>query len=128
MASKRSLLFAAGMLFTYALVALAYQGSTGKLTVKAGEEYYVCNCTSCPCNTISSLKGKCGCGNDLVKAKVIRVEKNTAYFKAEAWDKDRQFNTIGQYVCACGSECSCKTVSQKPGKCGCGHELKKVGA
>jgi hypothetical protein len=128
MGTKRNLLLAAGMLLILALVGFAYQSSTGKLAVKTGEEYYVCNCTSCPCNTISSLKGKCGCGNDLVKAKVTKVEKDTASFKAEAWDKDRQFNTVGQYVCGCGSQCTCKTVSQKPGKCGCGHDLKKVGA
>ena len=127
MHSKRNWLFAVGLLFTVALMGLAYQSATGKLDVKAGEEYYACNCTGCPCNTISSLKGKCGCGNDLVKAKVTRVEKDKAYFKADAWDKERSFNTVGKYICACGPTCSCKTVSQKPGKCGCGHDLKQVG-
>lgn len=28
------------------------------------------------------------------------------------------------YVCACGADCKCTSVSTKPGKCGCGHELK----
>ena len=127
MESKRNWLFAAGVLFTLALVGLAYQSATGKLDVKAGEEYYVCNCASCACTTISTVKGKCGCGNDLVKAKVTKVEKDTASFKADAWDKERPFNTVGKYMCACGASCSCKTVSQKAGKCGCGHDLKKVG-
>ncbi len=27
------------------------------------------------------------------------------------------------YVCGCGSDCKCATVSAKPGKCGCGHDL-----
>ncbi len=118
--------YAVALLFAVAVAGYAYQSSTGKLDVKPGEEYYACNCTGCPCNTISGLAGKCGCGNDLVKAKVTRVEKDTAYLKAESWDKERPFNTVGKYVCACGSQCSCKTISQKPGKCGCGHELKKV--
>jgi hypothetical protein len=28
------------------------------------------------------------------------------------------------YVCNCGSDCKCVSVKTKPGKCGCGHELK----
>jgi hypothetical protein len=32
----------------------------------------------------------------------------------------------GKYVCACGAGCTCNTISQKPGKCGCGQALKKV--
>ncbi|MGB8088196.1 MAG: hypothetical protein WCE84_02165, partial [Candidatus Rhabdochlamydia sp.] len=75
MVLKRNGLLAAGVLFALTLVGFAYQSSTGKLDVKAGEEYYVCNCTDCPCDTISGVKGKCGCGNDLVKAKVTKVEK-----------------------------------------------------
>jgi hypothetical protein len=27
------------------------------------------------------------------------------------------------YVCGCGPDCKCSTVSAKPGKCGCGHAL-----
>ena len=27
------------------------------------------------------------------------------------------------YWCDCGAECKCKTVSTKPGKCGCGKEM-----
>jgi hypothetical protein len=28
------------------------------------------------------------------------------------------------YVCNCGADCKCKTVATKPGKCGCGMDLK----
>ncbi len=28
------------------------------------------------------------------------------------------------YVCDCGPQCSCNTVSSEPGKCACGKELK----
>lgn len=28
------------------------------------------------------------------------------------------------YVCGCGADCKCTSVSTKPGKCGCGQELK----
>ena len=57
---------------------------------------------------------------------VTGIFPGTAYFKAAGWDKERAFNTVGKYVCACGPSCDRKTISQKPGKCGCGHELKKV--
>ena len=116
------------LLFTVVFLGLAFQSSTGKLDVKVGEEYYVCNCDGCDCNTISSKEGKCSCGNDLVKAEVTKVDDARAHFKAESWEADRPLKTVGKYVCACGPTCTCKTISQKPGKCGCGTELKKVGS
>jgi hypothetical protein len=30
------------------------------------------------------------------------------------------------YVCPCASDCGCRMVSLKEGKCGCGHQLAKV--
>lgn len=30
------------------------------------------------------------------------------------------------YVCNCGAGCSCNTISDKPGKCKCGNDLRKV--
>ena len=95
--------------------------------LKVGDERYVCNCgDKCPCNTISSSAGKCTCGNDMVTAKVTKVEKGKATFKAAAWDKERSFNTVAKYVCSCGPDCKCKTISQNPGKCTCGADLKKI--
>ncbi|MBP1595634.1 MAG: hypothetical protein H6Q05_1011 [Acidobacteria bacterium] len=125
---SRIVFFYAGIVLSaLALAGYAYQDAGGRLNVKVDEEYKVCNCETCDCLTVSSVAGKCGCGNDLVTAKVTKVEKNTAYFKAAAWSKDRPFNMVGKYVCACGPTCSCKTISQKPGKCGCGSDLKMVG-
>jgi hypothetical protein len=123
---KRGWLLFSALLFTAALIGYAVQSSPGRLDVKAGEEYNVCACTGCGCETISTKAGKCGCGHDLVKASVTRVEKDLAYLKAAGWDKERAFHTLGKYACTCGSACDCKTISQKPGKCGCGHDLKKL--
>jgi hypothetical protein len=128
MTSKKYLFLVFLVLSAVALAAYAYQDASGKLSVKVGEEYYVCNCENCDCHTVSAVAGKCGCGNDLVAAKVTNVDGDTAYFRAAAWDKDRPFSTVGKYVCACGPTCACKTISQKPGKCGCGSDLKKVGS
>lgn len=126
MQTRRKWLLTPILLLTVALAGFALQSPSGKLDVKAGEEYYVCGCTECGCETISTKAGKCGCGHDLVKGTVTKVEKDVALFKSAGWDKERSFHTTGKYVCACGPSCSCKTVSQKPGKCGCGHDLKKV--
>ena len=62
----------------------------------------------------------------MVKAKVMKVEEGQVMLKADSWDKERPFKTTGKYACACGSDCKCETISQKPGKCPCGMELKKV--
>jgi hypothetical protein len=32
----------------------------------------------------------------------------------------------GKYACSCGDACKCPTVSDKPGECTCGKDLKKV--
>lgn len=107
--------------------AVSFAGSRGKFEVKAGNELYVCACGErCPCDTISNNPGKCPCEADLVKAKVVKVEKDKAYFKAEGWKKERAFKTGGKYTCACPSACKCDTISQNPGKCTCGVEMKKI--
>ncbi len=41
--------------------------------------------------------------------------------KAKAAKNSSASNTL--YVCNCGPECKCNTVSTKPGKCACGAEL-----
>jgi hypothetical protein len=43
-------------------------------------------------------------------------------FAGERQGKDEVKSNI-LYVCNCGPECKCNTVSTKPGKCGCGVEL-----
>ena len=47
---------------------------------------------------------KCGCGEKLKKVSL----KGT-----------------GLYSCGCGPTCTCNTLSDKPGKCGCGKDLVK---
>jgi len=62
----------------------------------------------------------------MVKAKVMKIEGDTAMLKAEAWDKERPFKMTGKYMCDCGAECKCDTISQNPGKCACDKDMKKV--
>lgn len=62
------------MAFVMAMVVFSFAAEKGKLDLKVGEERYVCNCgEKCACKTISMNQGKCTCGNDMVKAKVVKV-------------------------------------------------------
>lgn len=107
------------------LAAVGYAGEKSKMDVKVGDELYVCSCgEKCPCETLSRTEGKCPCGVDLVKAKATVVEESKAKFMVG--DKERTFNTVGKYACACGPTCPCNTISQRPGKCSCGVDLKPV--
>lgn len=111
----------------FVLVAFAFAAEKQKMEFKVGDEKYVCNCgDSCPCKTISMNAGKCTCGKDMVKAKVTKVEKGKAMFKAAGWDKERAFPTVAKYMCDCGPDCKCNTISQNPGNCTCGKKMKKV--
>lgn len=115
------------IVFVMAMVAFSIGAEKGKLDLKVGDERYVCNCgEKCACNTMSMSQGKCSCGNDMVKAKAVKVEKGKASLKAEGWQKDRSFKTIGKYACNCSPDCKCGTISQNPGKCTCGSEMKKL--
>jgi hypothetical protein len=109
------------------VAAFSFAAEKGKLDLKVGDERYACTCgEKCACNTISMNQGKCTCGTDMVKAKVLKVEKGKANFKAGGWQKERTFKTIGKYVCDCSPDCKCGTISQNPGKCTCGSDLKKI--
>lgn len=121
----RKTMFFAVFVLLCASVALA--GTVGKMDLKVGDEVYACNCgADCPCQTMSRGPGKCTCGKDMVKAKVMKVEEGQVMLKADSWEKERPFKTTGKYACACGSDCKCETISQNPGKCPCGNEMKKV--
>ncbi len=97
----------------------------GEINLKVGDEVYVCGCgDSCPCLTMSRSPGKCVCDKDLVKAKVTKVEKGKATVMVKG--KEQVFLTKGKYACACGPGCNCDTISQGPGKCGCGSVMKPV--
>jgi len=126
--TKRNVLYALVVLaLAVGIVGAVVAADIKKLDAKVGEEYYVCNCgEKCPCDTISTKAGQCGCGKDLVKAKVTKVAGDKAMFKADGWEKEIEFDLVAKYTCACGADCPCKTVSQKPGKCGCGRELTEV--
>jgi hypothetical protein len=121
---RKTILSAIIVLFC-AAVALA--DGSGKIDLKVGDEVYACDCgADCPCLTMSRNAGKCSCGKDMVKAKVMKVEEGQVMLKADSWDKERPFKTTGKYTCACGPDCKCDTISQNPGKCTCGTEMKKV--
>jgi hypothetical protein len=124
---KKSLHIGLVTLLSLMMVGAALAASPGKMELKVGEEVYVCNCgPSCPCQTMSMKDGNCTCGNKMAKAKVTKVEKEVAYVQAEGWEKPRAFNTQGKYMCACGPSCNCGTISQNPGKCVCGNDMKPV--
>ena len=124
---KRSLCIVIITLLSLMMVGAAFAATPGKMDLKVGEEVYVCNCgPSCPCHSMSMKEGNCTCGNKMVKAKVTKVEKDVAYVKAEGWEKPRAFTTQGKYMCACGPTCNCNMISQNPGKCVCGENMKPV--
>ncbi|MDA8241245.1 MAG: hypothetical protein M0Z67_12865 [Nitrospiraceae bacterium] len=121
---RKSILFTVIVLFC---AAVAFAGTFGKMDLKVGDEVYACNCgADCPCQTMARMPGKCTCGNEMVKAKVMKVEEGRVMLKADSWEKERSFKTTGKYACACGADCKCEAISQNPGKCPCGMEMKKV--
>jgi hypothetical protein len=92
---------------------------------RQGETVYVCACgEACDCKTMSRKAGKCVCDKDLGKGVITSVKGDTAMVKLEG--KELAFPTKAKYACDCGEACECGTISQKPGKCVCGKEMKKV--
>jgi hypothetical protein len=123
---KKNILIAS-VFVMIAFVALSFAGAKAKMDLKVGDEIYACDCgADCPCNTMARKAGKCTCGKEMVKAKVMKVEGDKAMLKAESWDKERAFKMTGKYMCDCGPACDCDAISQNPGKCPCGTEMKKV--
>ncbi len=113
---------------TLALAGLALAGADrGAMDLTSGDQVYACSCgEACPCQTLSNNPGKCSCGKDMAQASVVRAGDGTAMLKAEGWEKERPFKTVGKYTCSCPPACPCDTVSQIPGNCTCGKEMKKV--
>ena len=112
--------------FGFSAISFSEPLKGGKLEVKAGDEIYVCGCgKGCDCYTVSKKEGKCTCGSALVKVKVTKVDKGKAFYMQDG--KEASTTLTGKYNCACGPQCDCQTISQKPGKCGCGKEMSKVG-
>lgn len=123
---KKTLVVALAFLITLVFSGMAL-AEAGKLNLKVGDSVYACNCgEDCPCNTMAKKAGKCTCGKEMVQATVTKVENGKAYLQAQGWEKPRPFLTVGKYACNCGPNCDCNTISQNPGNCVCGQELKKV--
>ena len=110
------------LVFILALATLALADKT-KMTAKVGDQLYVCGCgEGCPCDTMSRNPGQCTCGKDLVKTKVTKVEKGMITVES----RKKPFISVAKYVCDCGPECKCDTISQNPGNCTCGKKMKMV--
>jgi hypothetical protein len=110
------------VVFAVALATLALADRT-MMTAKVGDVLYVCGCgEGCPCDTMSRNPGQCTCGKDLVKTKVTKVEKG----KITVESREKPFISLAKYVCDCGPDCKCDTISQNPGNCTCGKKMKMV--
>jgi hypothetical protein len=106
------------------------------------DSLYVCACgPGCDCGAVSTNAGACGCGVEMVHAKLLKVEGNVGVVCgcgagcACALAEDGatcscgqavrrvSFEGKGQYYCTCGGECACNHVAAEPGTCACGMEL-----
>jgi hypothetical protein len=119
---KKLLIFA--IVFSLALSTVVLADKT-RMTAKVGDELYVCACgESCACDTMSRSAGKCTCGKDMVKTKVTKVEKGMITVES----RKKPFVSVAKYVCDCGPDCKCDTISQNPGNCTCGKKMVEVKA
>jgi len=119
---KKALIFA--IVFSLALSAVVLADKT-KMVAKVGDELYVCACgEGCPCDMMSRNPGQCTCGKDMVKTKVTKVEKG----KITVESRKKPFMSVAKYVCDCGPDCKCDTISQNPGNCTCGKKMVEVKA
>ena len=121
---KKTIIFT--LVLALALVTLALAVSDqAKMTAKVGDVLYVCGCgEGCPCDMMSRNPGQCTCGKDLVKTKVTKVEKG----KITVESRKKPFASMAKYVCDCGPDCKCDTISQNPGNCTCGKKMVEVKA
>ena len=124
---KKIILVVCSLLLLFAVVnsVMADKGAKGAFDAKVGDAIYVCGCgDGCDCGSLATKEGKCGCGKDMVKTTVTRVEKGKVFYQLDG--KELSAPAKGKYACACGDGCNCGSVSQKPGKCGCGKDMVKV--
>jgi len=107
---------------------------------------YLCGCEAdCQCVMVAVKPGKCGCGKDRVAVHPLKVEGGSVLVCSCGGNCTCALNAndptkcgcgkpvrkvalkgTGLYYCACGGTC-CVTISDKPGKCKCGNDLKKAG-
>lgn len=116
----------AALSFVVLLVAgIAFAKEEANKGFKTGDTVYVCSCgAACTCGTVSYKDGKCGCGKGLVKTTLTAVKDGKVYYMLDG--KEMSAPAVGKYACACGEGCGCGTISQKPGKCSCGKDMKKL--
>jgi hypothetical protein len=115
------------LLLLFAMACVVVAAESGSKSLKVGDQLYVCNCgEACPCDSMANKAGKCTCGKEMVQGTVTKVEGGTAVIKTPSGE--RTFKTQGKYACACGAGCDCGTISQNPGNCVCGKEMKEVKA
>ncbi len=108
--------------FSFLLVAAELSRAESRLEPREGDEVYACACgPECDCGTLSRVANICGCGRELVKAKVVKVGAEEATLVVNG--REKVFRTTGRYACECMENCGCGTISQKPGKCACGRIL-----
>ena len=122
---KKASLAILGIFLVAAAASLLMAQDKSKMVLKPGDEIFACNCgPGCDCQALSRKEGTCACGNALAKAKVKSVGEGTAVLVIG--DREQTFKTVGKYMCACGPECKCDSISQKPGKCACGVDMVEV--
>ena len=130
-----------------ALIAGCASMKTAGTQAERHDVLYFCDCgPQCKCKTVSTKPGKCACGAPLRWGHVIKMEGNVAVVcqckkgctctgldpkdpsKCACGTPIRRIDLTGTgiYFCNCGGSCFCNTVSDKPGKCKCGMDLKKV--
>lgn len=113
---------AVATVLVFAFTALLLAGVRQTIDLAPGDEVYACACgPECDCGTLSRVANVCGCGRDLVKARVVKVDAEEATLVVN--DREKVFRTSGRYTCECIENCGCGTISQKPGKCSCGRIL-----
>ena len=106
---------------------------------------YLCGCgADCQCVKIAVKSGKCGCGKEMVAVHPLKLEGDMVLACSCSGDCKCAFDAkdpakcgcgkpirkvalkgSGLYYCACGGTC-CVTISDKPGMCKCGKDLKKA--
>ena len=128
---------------TLFLVSCATTGSAQKGAAKTA--LYACSCPSdCKCKRVSLKPGKCGCGSELKGYHLVKIVGTDALLcpckpdcgcPLDAKDPTKcacgqtihkvSLKGTGLYFCNCAT-CTCNTVSTKPGRCGCGMDLKRA--
>jgi len=144
MKTMNSVTFVTALVCSVLLVSCA-STTSGSKAAKAGA-LYVCGCgPDCKCTTVAVKPGKRHCGKDLVAVHPLKVEDDSVLACScgadckctlDASDPTKcgcgkpvrkvSLKGSGLYYCACGGGC-CVTISDKPGKCKCGMDLKKAG-